>query len=92
MDRDNWLRFIMSESGSRLVARLRHFEAMNGINGARNLTHTIHSAGRTMGYSECVEQLLSLAHCKCEEPKKEKPQELRTEQDEIADLLERVTP
>lgn len=61
MDRDNLSRFLASTSGRKMVQRMRSFEAVNAIAGAKDMLHTSHSAGRSMGYGEAVDHLISLS-------------------------------
>lgn len=65
LERDAWARFLAGPAGVKLVQRLRCFEAANAISGCQDVLHTAHSAGRAMGYGECVEHLISLS-CSCD--------------------------
>lgn len=95
-DKDNFSRFIHSTTGLRLVTRLRAYEAENAKAGAKDILHTAHSAGRSVGYGDCVNHLLSLvtaydrSNDKVPAPRQETPQEMEAR--EMAELLERVTP
>lgn len=53
--------FLTSPTGILLMQRARWVEATNAINGAADVFHTQHSAGRSQGFSDAVNWLESLA-------------------------------
>jgi hypothetical protein len=60
LDRDTLRGILNSETGVKLVARLRATEYAVAIANAKDQFHTAHSAGRTQGYSECINHILTL--------------------------------
>ena len=60
LDRDALRGILNSETGVKLVARLRATEYAVAIANAKDQFHTAHSAGRTQGYSECINHILTL--------------------------------
>lgn len=89
-ERDQWMRFILSDTGAKMMMRLRAFEAANAIAGAKDVMHTAHSAGRSCGYSDCIQHMISLAHT-CD-AKAVKVEVQPTMEESEADLLERLSP
>lgn len=87
-DRDALEMFFRGTTGQRLLQRLYATEYRNAVGGARDVMHTVHSAGVSTGYSDCVKQIISLAQvCDAE------PVEIKvTERDPYQELLERVSP
>lgn len=84
-----------------MVQRLRAFEAANAIAGAKDMLHTAHSAGRSVGYGEMLEHMISLSSS-CHEaqelaigapgaaPANETPEQ--AEARELRDLMARFAP
>lgn len=62
LDRQNLHRFLSSSSGVKLLNRLRAVELHNAVMGAKDVLHTSHSAGLTVGYGDAIKQVISLAH------------------------------
>lgn len=102
VDRDNWARFLAGETGKKLIARCRAFEAANAIAGCKDVFHTSHSAGKAVGYGELLDHQLSLSLTRSvnreqnsigapgEAPANESP--AQTEAREYAELLARFSP
>lgn len=86
VDMDKWLVFMQSDTGKKLVSRLRATESKVAIAGSKDVMHTVHSAGCSKGYSDCVEHLLSLGStCQSEQVKIEVRE--KTEEEEALELL-----
>ena len=60
-DAANWARFLSTGTGQTLRARMGALEALNAVKGCQDAFHTVHSAGRAAGFSDCAAWLLSLA-------------------------------
>lgn len=101
VDRENLERFLRGDTGRKLVQRLRSFEAANAKAGAKDVLHTAHSAGRSVGYGEAIDHLISLSSsCDVKQekaigapgvaPADESP--AQAEAREYAELLERLSP
>jgi hypothetical protein len=60
-DRDTLRLFLASDLGQKLVLRLRATEYALATAGARDVMHTAHSAGLTVGYGQAILHLLSLS-------------------------------
>jgi hypothetical protein len=67
-ERGTLANFLQSSTGVKLLARLRATEARCAIDGAKDVLHTSHSAGVTVGYGACVKQLISLTSTKHDQP------------------------
>ncbi len=61
LDRDRLRAVLNSETGRKLIARLRGTEYAVAVANAKDQFHTQHAAGHTCGYSDCIKHLLSLS-------------------------------
>lgn len=57
----NLRRFLGTETGAKLMQRGRSLEYSNAISGAKDQFHTVHSAGRTAGFSDALNWIDSCA-------------------------------
>ena len=62
-----WLTFLVSPTGAVLMARMGHAANVNAINGAQDMMHTTHSAGRSAGFYEALQWLYSQARIEFEQ-------------------------
>jgi hypothetical protein len=85
---DDWSKYLASDNGKLLSLRLRRIAAEVAINGARDQRNTVHAAGVTAGWDECVRYLHSLSRVSRVEDTKHTEQ---APQDE-ASLLEQLSP
>lgn len=60
-DRDTLRHFFSTDIGSKLIKRLRATEYALATSGAKDVMHTAHSAGLTVGYGQCLTHLISLS-------------------------------
>lgn len=60
-DMQNLKAFLHSPSGLALIRRMRATEYVNAIKGSQDTFSTVHSAGRTAGYSDGIAHLISLS-------------------------------
>ena len=60
-DRDTLKLFLATDLGRKLVTRLRATEYALATSGAKDVMHTAHSAGLTVGYGQAIQHLLSLS-------------------------------
>lgn len=62
-----WVTFLASPTGMVLVERMRHVAGTNAINGAQDVMHSAHSAGRTAGFYDALLWLDSQARIEFEQ-------------------------
>lgn len=62
-----WQTFLASPTGATLLERMRHVASTNAINGAQDVMHTAHSAGRTAGFYDALLWLDSQARIEFEQ-------------------------
>lgn len=89
-DRDAWARFLTSITGRKLIERKRALGLVSAIQGAKDVFHTAHSAGKTVGWDESTDWLISLTQTK-EEPKEQVTDD-RMIEETPEELLARMTP
>lgn len=58
-DKDNLINFLASETGKTLVSRMHTIGMQMAMQGAEDLMHTAHSAGRTAGFLDAIRWLES---------------------------------
>jgi hypothetical protein len=97
LDRDTLRSILNSETGKKLVARLRATEYAVAVANAKDQFHTQHSAGRTVGYSECINHILTLTiSCAAEQAKSAEDGggsgEARPIEREMDELVQRISP
>lgn len=61
-DRQGLQAFLGSPSGKRFLERLRATEYALAVAGAKDVMHTAHSAGVTVGYGDCIKHIESLSY------------------------------
>lgn len=92
IDRDRLANFLQSDSGKKLIARMRSTEARNAINGAQDVVHTVHAAGRSNGYSDALVHLISLANTCDPESVRVQVEGAERPRTEIEEIMERISP
>ena len=60
-DRDTLRHVLASDVGRKLIERLRATEYALATSNAKDVMHTAHSAGLTVGYGQCIMHILSLS-------------------------------
>ncbi len=61
LDRDTLRSFLGSDIGRKLLARLQATEYALATSNAKDVMHTAHSAGLTVGYGQAIAHLVSLS-------------------------------
>ena len=85
--------FLASPVGQSLSKRLRAVAAQVAIDGANDRVNTIHSAGVSAGWNECVRYLHSLSRVSGEQDTAGEPNAKDSQQPEDeAALVERLSP
>lgn len=79
-DMQNLAAFLGSVTGQRLIQRLRAYESANAIAGAKDVMHTSHSAGRAVGYGDCIEHMISLTRASQGETKPDEDKDTSIEE------------
>lgn len=60
-DRDSLKSWLASDLGRKLIQRLRATEYALATSNAKDVMHTAHSAGLTVGYGQAITHLISLS-------------------------------